>query len=135
MYKEFIWGGQGVGAWENRRREGRGVLKEWEFFPILGPDFFFLLFLCTRSLFSLIEPFTTINSASHHFNFQYSDQSIFLRQTSRIDHQTIPRSDHHIPVPHQTILRPDNQIRPSDQTVTTIPGHQIRSSQKTTILD
>ena len=49
---------------------GAGFLKEWEFFshaslyPILS-----LTFFVHESLFSLIEPFSTINPASHLFNF------------------------------------------------------------------
>ena len=95
--------------------------------------------------FSLIEPFTTINSASHLFNFQYSDQTIFFRQTSRVDHHTRPKLHNSQPrsAQDQTTkseyhTRPSSDpttIRPSDQTVTTIPDHQIRSSQQTTILD
>ena len=53
-------------------------------------DIFSPTFLVHESLFSLIEPFGTINSASHFFNFQHSDQTIFLRQTSILDHQTRP---------------------------------------------
>ena len=41
----------------------------------------------------LLSHFTTINSACYLFNFQPSDQTIFLRQTSRLDHDTSP-SDH-----------------------------------------
>ena len=127
MYKEFIWRiGDGRGGVFKRV----GIFSFASLHPFLSPTYF-----VHESLFSLIQPFSTINSASHLFNFQHSDQTIFLRQTSRED-LIRPRSDHHIPVPHQTILRPDNQIRPSDQTVTTVPDQQqIRSSQQTTILD
>ena len=97
-----------------------------------------------ESLFSLIEPFTTIYSASHLFNFQYSDQTIFLTDLqSRSPHQTKTPQQSTGSAPEQTTkseyhTRPSSDpttIRPSDQTVTTIPDHQIRSSQQTTILD
>jgi len=115
------------------------VLKEWQFFPMLPcARFFSPTFLMHESLFSLIEPFTTINSASHLFNFQHSDHTIFLRQTSRED-LIRPRSDHHISVPHQTILRPEKNTNHDNQAIrsatTTIADSQIRSSQQTTILD
>ena len=112
--------------------------------------FFSPTFLVHQSLFSLIEPFTTINSASHLFNFQHSDQTIFLRHTSILDHQTRP--DLHNSESDQPQIRPpypsttpdypqnrknsnhDNQAIRS-ATTTTIADYQIRSSQQTTILD
>ena len=140
-----VGGGEGTGGIRERKEWVMGVLKKWEFFPMLPCSRFFSpTFLVHQSIFSLIEPFTTINSASHLFNFQYSDQTIFLRQTSRVDHYTKPKL--HNSQPDQPQIRPPNPsttpdhpqtrtIRPSDQTVTTIPDHQIRSSQQTTILD
>jgi len=69
-----------MGARKNKMREGYGirerkewvreVLTEWEFFAMLLVHDFFPIFLVHGSLFSLIEPFATINSASHLFNFQ-----------------------------------------------------------------
>ena len=114
-----------------------GVFKEWEFFSVLPcARFFSPPFLIHESLFSLIKPFTTINLACHLFNFQHSYQTIFLRQTSILDHHTI--SDLHISQLDPPQIRPSSDpttIRQSDKTVTTIPDHQIRSSQQTTILD
>ena len=75
--------------------------------------------------FSLIEPFTTINSASHLFNFQYSDQTIFLRQTSRVDHHTRPKLHNSQPDPPQ--IRPPNPSTTPDHPQTRQPSdHQIR---------
>ena len=107
--------------------------------------FFFPTFLVHEIPLFPKKPFTTINSASHHFNFQHSDQTIFLRQTSRVDHHTIPdlhnsQSDPpqvRPPYPSTTSDHPQTR-QPNqtiDHTVTTIPDQQIRSSQKTTILD
>ena len=69
-------GGHGI---RERNEWVMRVLKEWEFFPMLPyARFFSSTFLMHESLFSLIEPFATINSAFHFFKFQYSDQTIFL---------------------------------------------------------
>ena len=128
------WGGRGTGGIRERKEWVMGVLKKWEFFHMLPCSRFFSpTFLVHQSLFSLTEPFTTINSASHLFNFQYSDQTIqtdlqskTLDQNSTTVNQIHPRSDHHIPVPHQTILRPDNhQTIRSDRHHNTRPPDQI----------
>ena len=154
MYKEFYeedreWAlgriGGRRGAGEERVGDG-SFNRVGIFFPcFLVHDFSPPTFLVHGSLFSQIEPFTTINSASHLFNFQPQtrpssserppEQIIKLDKTSTTVNQIRPRSDSHILVQHQTILRPKKQIRPLEQTVTTIPYHQIRSSRQTTILD
>ena len=97
---------------------------------------FFPIILVHGSLFSLTEPFSIFSTDTRPSSSDRPPyQIIILDETSTTVNQIRPRSDNHIPVPHQTILRPDNQIRPSDQTVTTIADHQIRSSQQATILD
>ena len=111
--------------------------------------FFSFTFLMLFFLFSLIEPFTTINSVSHLFKFQHSDQTIFLRQTSISDHQTRPdlhnseydRSQIRPPYPSTTSDYPQTQKNTNHDNqairsaTTTIADYQIRSSQQTTILD
>ena len=102
------------------------------------------------ALWRLIEPrFTTINSASYLFNFQPSDQTIFLRHTSRLEHETslldhhTRQSDHK---PDQTTTyeyttdhRPDpttkldHQITPPQPIQTTSSDHPTRPQD--TILD
>ena len=116
----------GTGGIRERKEWVMGVLKKWEFFPMLPCSRFFSpTFLVHQSLFSLIEPFTTINSASHLFNFQYSDQTIFLRQTSRVDHHTRPKLHNSQPDPPQ--IRPPNPSTTPDHPQTRQPSdHQIR---------
>ena len=86
-----------------------------------------------------MEPcFTTNNSASYLFDFQPSDQTIFLRHTSSLSDHHTRQSDHN---PDQTTTSkyhnrpsswPDHQIRPSDHTTTANPDHQFRSPHQTT---
>ena len=97
------------------------------------------------ALWRFIEPcFTTINSAFYLFNFQPSDQIIFLKHTFRL-HQETSLPDHHTRQsdhkPDQTTTyeyhnrpssRPDHPIRPSDHTTTANPDHQFRSPHQTT---
>ena len=146
-------GGRGGGGGHGIRERNEWVmrvLKEWEFFQMLPyARFFSSTFLMHQSLFSLIEPFTTINSASHLFNFQHSDQTIFLRQTSILDHQTRPdlhnsesdRPQIRPPYPSTTPDHPQNRKNTNHDNqairsaTTTIADYQIRSSQQTTILD
>ena len=139
MYKEFygedrewaLWrigggrsgGGRGTGGIRERKEWVMGVLKKWELFPMLPcARFFSPTFLVHQSLFSLIEPFTTINSASHLFNFQYSDQTIqtdlqskTLDQNSTTVNQIHPRPSYSSTTPDhpQTRQPSDHQIRPS----------------------
>ena len=135
-----------MGALENRRREewerggghgrdtgkervGDGSFKKVGIFShaSLFTIFFSPTFLVHQFLFSLIEPFTTINSASHLFNFQYSDQTIFLRQTSRVDHHTRLKLHNSQPDPPQ--IRPPNPSTTPDHPQTRQPSdHQIRPS-------
>jgi len=104
-----------------------GVLTGWEFLQCFLVHDFFSYFSCAWITFSLIEPFTTINSASHLFNFQYSDQTIFLRQTSRVDHHTRPKLHNSQPDPPQ--IRPPNPNTTPDHPQTRQPSdHQIRPS-------
>ena len=118
-----------MGARENRRQDGLGgggVIRVRIFSHSSLCTFFFSSFLI-ESLFSLSEPFTTINSASHLFNFQYSDQTIFLRQTSRVDHHTRPKLHNSQPDPPQ--IRPPNPSTTPDHPQTRQPSdHQIRPS-------
>ena len=121
--------GGGTGGIRERKEWVMGVLKKWEFFPMLPCSRFFFspTFLVHQFLFSLIEPFTTINSASHLFNFQYSDQTIFLRQTSRVDHHTRLKLHNSQPDPPQ--IRPPNPSTTPDHPQTRQPSdHQIRPS-------
>ena len=117
-----------MGARENRRQDGLGGggYKSENFFPFFFVHVFFSSFLI-ESLFSLSEPFTTINSASHLFNFQYSDQTIFLRQTSRVDHHTRPNLHNSQSDPPQ--IRPSYPSTTPDHPQTRQPSdHQIRPS-------
>ena len=81
--------------------------------------------------------FTTINSASYLFNFQPSDQIIFLRHSSRLDHESNqkqttrsePRSDYYIrqssPTrpPNQTIRLSDHHLQSRPPVQLTTPDH------------
>ncbi|CAH3161646.1 unnamed protein product [Porites evermanni] len=73
-----------------------------------------------------------------------SDQTIFLRHTSRLDHES-SRSDHHTRQSDQNLdqtttseyhkrpsSRPDRQIRSSDRITNDNPDYQIRSPHQTT---
>ena len=143
-----IGGGRGRGGHGIRERNERvmRVLKEWEFFPMLPyARFFSSTFLMHESLFSLIEPFATNNSAFHFFQISVlrPDHFPLTDLQSRSPHQTKTPQQSTRSAPDQTTkseyhTRPSSDpttIKPSDQTVTTIPDHQIRSSQQTTILD
>ena len=121
-----------MGARENRRQDGLGggggggFIRVRIFSHSSLCTFFFSSFLI-ESLFSLSEPFTTINSASHLFNFQYSDQTIFLRQTSRVDHHTRPNLHNSQSYPPQ--IRPSYPSTTPDHPQTRQPSdHQIRPS-------
>ena len=94
-------------GWALRRiggGRGRGFIRVRIFSYASLCTIFLLLFLCMNPFFSLIEPFTTINSASHLSNIQYSDQTIFLRQISRVDPHTRPKLHNSQPDPPQ--IRP-----------------------------
>ena len=71
--------------------------------------------------------FTTVNSASYRFNFQSSDQTIFLRHSSRLYHET----------GYQTNT-PDNQIatqiRPPHLNTTTNHCHDLTTKSDYQIL-
>ncbi|CAH3185185.1 unnamed protein product, partial [Porites lobata] len=77
-------------------------------FSVLRPDHFPQTDLQSRSPHQTKTPQQSTRSAQD--------------QTTKSEYHTRPSSD-------------PTTIRPSDQTVTTIPDHQIRSSQQTTILD
>ena len=128
MYKEFLWGGLGVGAWENRRREGYGirewkewvreVLTEWEFFAMLLVHNSFPIILVHGSLFSLIEPFSI-------FSTWY--QTIFLRQISILDHHT--RWDLHNSQSDPPQIRPPYPSTALGYPQTRQPNQTIRSDR------
>ena len=108
-----------------------GIFSHASLFTIFSPTF-----LVHQSLFSLIEPFTTINSASHLFNFQYSDQTIFLRQTSRVDDHTRPKR--HNSQPDAPQIRPPNPSTTPDHPQTRQPSdrhHHTRLPDQITPTD
>ena len=61
------------------------------------------------SLRSSRKHFTTVTSASHLFNFQPSEQTIFLSQSSRFGHATRPQQQAIRSASDQTIT-PDNKM-------------------------
>ena len=98
--------------------------------------FFFPFLFAELGLWSFYSLFTTITSAFDLFNFQPSDQTIFLSQTSRISprnqtttaaHKLRPRSDHHTRQSEQSQIWP--QIRPCTNSHTRPDNRQTPDNQ------
>ena len=105
--------------------------------------YFFVISLCV-ALWSVWSLFTTVPSASHVFNFQPSEQTIFLSQSARLGHGTRPQRqairsapDQTTTTVNQTSLKSDHR---SDHEPTPTPDHRQtrlpdQISRQTTIHD